>query len=277
MNKDVLFSKLRNWFAKARIPLLVLLTIADIGLVWKYQDDNRYLYNFSKQFIEETDLLSEKVIKSVEFIRANLRTKEEPRAFLLPVFGFLSPPPREVADRGGDCADRSRLLITLLNLHGIKASKVALYDGEGIPRHAVVSAKVENNQVMVADAVYGIYFPKPEGGYYSVNDLKLDEGILRHRVEEMVAWGSDGQRPRMENYPYEKYTYRRPRTINWDKSIPMKLIYNGLKLIIGDKVDHIERPSFVERPALMLLYACIGLQLMLLLTYIPPVNRFLVR
>ena len=76
----------------------------------------------------------------------------------------------EVLEHGGDCADRSRLLIVLLRHEGIYATKVALHDSQGSPQHAVVSASIEDeDHSMVIDALFGMYFPKPEGGIVTVS------------------------------------------------------------------------------------------------------------
>ena len=263
------------------MPLFVLLLIGNIGLVWKYRQDNQFLLEYSWEFLSADDSASRTTINALDHIRNNLGNDGEPRAFLSPIFDLLRPPPREITERGGDCADRSRLLISLLRLHRIRASKVALYDKDQIPRHAVVIVDIENDAQMVVDPFYGLYFPRPGGGYYSLADLTRDESILRSRVEQLVSLGVDDNIPKysefpyIEKYPYERYTYGQPRSINWDKSSAMRLLYGFLKTFLGNKVDELNRPFFTERPALMLLLGTVGIQLLILVSYIPGLNRFL--
>ncbi len=275
----------RSWvrsILSLRMPLFVLLLIGNIGLVLKYGQDNRYLVGYSKKFLSADDSASRTTINALDHIRNNLSNDGEPRAFLSPILDLLRPPPREITERGGDCADRSRLLISLLRLHGIRASKVALYDKDQIPRHAVVIVDIENDAQMVVDPFYGLYFPRPGGGgYYSLADLTRDESILRSRIEHLVSLGVDDKIPKysefpyIEKYPYERYTYGQPRSINWDKSSAMRLLYGFLKTFLGEEVDLINRPFFVERPALMLLFGTVGIQLLILVSYVPGLNRFL--
>ncbi|MGH1362046.1 MAG: hypothetical protein ACRBF0_00725 [Calditrichia bacterium] len=255
-----------------KITLLILLTVFNIWMVWKYKQDNAFLLNWSKGQVLEDDKPSEKAIKLLTYIRQNLRTKRCPDSFLLPIFRFLRPTPRQIAVSQGDCADKSRLLITLLRLHDVPASKVALHDAEGVSRHAVVEAEIENNGRMVMDAVYGLYFPADSGFYHS-RDLQKDESLLRDRVAHLVDLGEDVLRPPLERYPYHKYTYMNPRSINWEKSIVTRIAYSVLHVFIGDKTDTIERPFFVERPAIMLLIVGLFAQLGIVLTYLPALWR----
>jgi hypothetical protein len=179
-------------------------------------------------------------------------------------------------ETGGDCADVSRLLIIFLHLHGIHSSKVALYDSNLKPQHAVVEVDIENNNKMVVDAYYGLFFPKPLGGYYSLSDLKSREEILHARIAQLVALATDTQPPKLSRYPYNLYTYSHPRTINWDKSSARQFLYQTLKFLFGEEwVDSLERPYFVERPVLIMLYSIFLLQATLLLTYASRFRRWL--
>lgn len=251
-----------------KIAAFTILTLFNIWLIWKYQQDNAFLLKYTKGVVEPDDTRSEKAVKLLTHIRQNLRTKRCPDSFLLPIFRFLRPTPRQIAESQGDCADKSRLLITLLRLHDVPASKVALHDAEGISRHAVVEAEIENNGKMVMDAVYGLYFPA-DNGYHHSRDIQKDENILRNRVAQLVELGEDQLRPPLERYPYHKYTYINPRSINWEKSFITRTIYSVLRIVMGDRVDKIERPFFVERPALMLLIVSLFAQAGIALTWLP--------
>ena len=254
--------------ARSVLALFILLVGVDILLIWKYTSDNKILRSFASEKISVSDRPSDKTIDLLKAMRQDVRTKRNNLAIFLPVFNFLRPTPVQVLEFGGDCADKGRLLITLLHDNDIEASKVALYDKEGIPRHAVVEVQIENDNTMVVDALFGLYFPKPNGGYFTLEDLKGDESILKERVSEVRTKGEDGYIPTLASYPFERYTYRNPRTINWDKSSVMKTIYGTLKKVVGDRVDKIKRPFIVERPALMLLVGAVGTQFFLLAVYL---------
>jgi hypothetical protein len=243
---------------------LWLLIITEVFVVYKYFTDNAYLSSISKSVINDSDLEDIKIIKLLKYVREEIPCKKNCEYFLLPIFKFMRPTPRQVAERGGWCADKSRLLIILLHLNGIGASKIALYDDFGTSQHALVEAEMNNGEKMVVDPVYGLYFPKSEKGYYSLDDLRKDEKILVQRIEELVDSNSDHLIPSLAEYPLDKYVYRHPRTINWNKSIFMKSAYTVLRWALGDRVNYIRRPMFVERPVLMVSY--IGL-LLITLTY----------
>src|SRR6267378_1647486 len=186
--------------------------------------------------------------------------------FLLPVFRFLRPTPWQVIENGGDCGDRSRLVIELLRLRGIHASKWALYNAQGESKHAVVQADVESGD-MVVDPLFGIWFPKSQGGYYGIRELRQDPGILIRRLEELRAKGLRPGAARLEFYEINDYIYGNARTINWNKSFIMKSVYWALHGLLGVRADQIGRPAFVEEPPLMVIYGVAVLELVLILVW----------
>ena len=254
---------------KSRLYIFILFSIFDVLLLIKYENDTAVLLSFAQKYIQIDDTPDVKVIKLAEAVCSELKMKGNSGSFVSPIFRFLRPTALQVAESGGDCADKSRLLITLLHLNDIEASKVALYDDSGISRHAVVEAKLQTEE-MVVDAYYGLYFPKPGGGYYSVNDIKNNEQILHNRIDTLISQGVKLRRPPLEHYPYDRYTYRHPRSINWEKSYGMKILYIILSAIAGEEwTNTLERPYFVEQPALMLLYCLISVQLIIVISWIP--------
>lgn len=250
-----------------RIILLVVLSAAALALWAKYLLDNKRLFAFSQKYVAAWDTPAEKVVKLTEMIRHNVRTKRNPGYLGLPVFRFMRATPCQVTESGGDCSDKARLLIAMLRLHGVRASKVALYDDKGKPRHAIVEAHIGNGEKMAVDAIYGMYFPKPDGGFYSVSDISNDEQLLRQRVKALAA--KDTKRPYLATYPFHKYIYRQPRSINWDKSIFTRWMYRTLHGLIGERVNKLERPYLVERPALMLLCGILAMISMIALSGLP--------
>lgn len=268
-----------NYLLRLRLPVLTLLAILSVGLVLKYNKDNDYLLLYADQFIVESDSQTEKVVKLVSAIRENVRSKRNQGAIFLPIFRFLRPTAVQVARSGsGDCADKSRLLINLLHLHGIEASKVALYDDQGIPQHAVVEVHIGEDQKMAVDALYGLYFPRTASEtFYSVRDITNDESILRNRITELLMSNTDNYKPSLQRYPFHKYTYNQPRSINWDKSEVLKFVYKISRLIIGERVNSIERPYFVERPVLMILYSVLTIMILIAASYVPAVIQMLYR
>ncbi len=222
-----------------------------------FLEDRSYLVDLNDRLLESNLLPSEKVIRLQRFINKKTRVGND-NYFLHPELRFLRPTARQVAQSGGDCADRSRLLIRLLQLQGIRAKKWALYDKNLNPVHAVVEVEIENG-TMVVDPLYGLFFPRPsEGSYYGVMDLKNDPHILPRRVQSLRALKESP--PIIQKYPLEKYNYKNVRSINWNKLKITEWTYQILSILIGDRVNEISRPSIVESPALMVLWGIGGIQ-----------------
>jgi hypothetical protein len=247
-------------------PVLVLLlasAVVDGSLLAKHLADDALLDGLVE--LDAAAPPSEKVVALVAYMEKHVDRRPTTDASFLPGLSVLRPTARQVVEKGGDCADRSRLLIELLEREGVDASKVALYDRDGVPRHAVVEVDTEHGP-MAVDALYGMYFPKPSGGYYSVWDINRDESILAGRVRELADL-----QPAVREYPLEMYTYVSPRTINWDKSAMMRLAYRGLRATFGPSVDRWSRPGIVEDPVLLSLTgAAFGQSLLIAGTLMVP-------
>lgn len=187
--------------------------------------------------------------------------------FLTPVLRFLRPMASEVIEKGGDCADRSRLVIALLRLRGIHATKWALYNSNGESRHAVVEADVESGK-MVVDPLFGIWFPKPQGGYFGIRELRQDPSILPERLKELRAQKIEPGVGRLEFYPTSEYIYTNARSINWTKTAILRSMFSLLHGALGERADVLHRPAFAEEPPLMVIYGLAVLEVFLILAWI---------
>lgn len=247
---------------------LVCLVLVQSWSLIVYFEDQRFLASLMDSLASPTLSPTEQVMATMELFRGLPVINNDHQYFLLPIFGFLRPTPRQVVEWGGDCADRSRLLISLLHTRGITASKWALYSEDLRPEHAVVEVVTDSGK-MVADPLFGLVFPDVSGGYHNINDLKSDSSILTERIRQLQLTGVEPGVGLIDRYPLDRYIYRYARTINWDKNSVMRWLYYGLTWVLGDKVNEVPRPYIVEQPALMVFWAfaiieC-GLMLVLLL------------
>ena len=246
---------------KARITntlfvLAVLLCVSiQVVSIDDYLDDKRYLQDLVNRIADPSLPPSDQVKEIIAFFRDKPASTNE-SYYLLPMFRFLRPTARQVAEGGGDCADRSRLLVVLLRLRGIQASKWALYDEKKRPQHAVVQVRAERGDIVV-DPLFGLCFPRPDGWFFGIKDLKDDPEILRERIRFLTRRGERPGSLSLEHYPLNKYIYTNARTINWDKSFGMKMLYRVMYLVAGNKVDDIPRPAFAEEPAFMVIFGLI--------------------
>lgn len=244
------------------VGVLVLLIGLQLVALSYYTNEQRRL----EAYLNRVTVASQAPSEQAKAIVLSLKNKPEDgneSYFLLPVFRFLRPTAAQVIEKGGDCADRSRLVIALLRLRGISSTKWALYDAKGEAKHAVVEADVESGK-MVLDPLFGIWFPKPEGGYFGIKELRQDPNILLNRLKELRAEKAYPGTGRLEFYPRDEYIYTNARTINWTKSVILRASFAILHRMLGERADDIHRPGFAEEPPLMVIYGTAGLEAFLI-------------
>jgi hypothetical protein len=218
-----------------------------------YRRDQRFLVELMDRIVSAALPPSEQVKHVVNSLR-DKPFEHISKFFLASIFQFLRPTPRQVADSGGTCSDRCRLIVVLLGLRGIGASKWAIYSPDLVPCHAVVEVETEDGK-MIVDPSFGLWFPRPDGGYYGVEDLRRDPGILTQRIQELLAKGNPDGLGNLEFYPLDKYIFTYARTINWDKNWGSRLLYDLLHGVMGSRVNGTLRPAWAEQPALMIIYS----------------------
>jgi hypothetical protein len=243
--------RIRNFTAVVIACLFALQCISVID----YLREEDYLLGLMDRIAPRSLPPSEQAIKVVESlkdlpVKEFSATRQDSPYFLLPIFSFLRPMPRQVMEQGGDCADRSRLVIRMLRLHGIEASKWALYTKEMKSVHAVVELEAETGK-MVADPDFGLWFPRSNGGYYSIRELRQSPKILRDRIHSLVEQGKRPGASDLRKYPLDDYSYEYAKTINWEKWAVTWPLYKILRITMGASVDDLQRPAFVEAPQLM--------------------------
>ncbi len=231
---------------------------AQILVLGFYARDQRYLAQLMDAIASPSLPPSEQALRVSAFLRDKPSDTND-SYFLLPLFRLLRATPRQAAEQGGDCADRSRLLVELLALRGIHASKWALYAPDLLPKHAVAEVQAETGK-MVVDPLFGLTFPRPGGGYYGIEDLRRDPTILRQRVLQLRAQHARPDAEKLERYPLDQYVYDHARTINWEKSTVLRVAYPVLHALMGDRVDRLTRPEWAEQPALMVVLYLVGLE-----------------
>ena len=230
-----------------------------------YLNEEKFLSNLMDTIAPRSLPPSEHAIKVLEFLKP-LPEIENSSYFLLPIFSVLRPMPRQVIEQGGNCADRSRLVIRMLRLHGIDATKWALYTKEMKSVHAVVELEAETGK-MVADPLYGLWFPRPDGGYYDIKELRQSSSILQGRIQTLLREGMRPGSSNLKSYPIDEYTYQYTKSINWEKWVVTWPLYKALSVILGPSLDDLRRPAFVEAPQLMVIIFTAALQAGLITIY----------
>ena len=230
-----------------------------------YLNEERYLSSLIDSIAPRSLPPSVQAMKVVESLKT-LPVIENSSYFLFPIFSVLRPMPQQILEQGGDCGDRSRLVIRMLHLRGIQASKWAIYTKEMKSVHAVVELESETGK-MVADPLFGLWFPRSDRGYYGIRELRQSPNILSDRIQSLVVQGKRPGASDLRKYPLDDYSYEYAKTINWDKWVGMWALYKALSIIMGPSIDNLQRPAFVEAPQLMVVIMAAVLQGGLIITY----------
>ena len=173
--------------------------------------------------------------------------------------------PIQVLRGGGDCADKSRLLSSLLREVGIPATMVMCFDPQTQrPSHTFVEAQIGSDAHMVVDPAYNLYFPKPDSaGYYGLLELRRDPSILPRQLDALCA-----VLPRsapVHQYNRRQASYDRACSINWDKNAMTRFARLLLSSRLGDAIHRLPRPILLEEPKVFVAVSCLVLGLAVLL------------
>ena len=228
----------------------------------RYREDRRYLTALASRVIDSSAPPSEQTKQILTYFKGKPR-KTNMSYFMFPFLDFLRPTARQVAEQGGDCADRSRLALILLQVHGVSAEKWTLYSKEGRAKHSIIEVNTEQGK-MAADPLFGLFFPKASGGYYSVAELRSQPDLVGQRVLEMENEHQEPLAAQIERYPVNANTYAFAKTMNWSKSAVTRLLYRVLRSTLGKQADDLRRPVWPEEPALVVTFGIGFLQVLLL-------------
>jgi hypothetical protein len=247
---------LRKWLVDLlRIAVVGSCLLGIVSFV-KWKQDSAEIRRIVASSIDENASPDEIVFRSRMFLRESVGYRPHDSYFLLPIFRFMRPTALQVIRQGGDCADRARAFIVILNLFHIQARKLALYDAHGHSVHAVAKVWTRRGPYYV-DLLYNIAHEDEAGIPLSLSEL-ANEDILRSSVQRAVGAGNT----RAAEYPIKDYNFENVHTLNWEKSILTQAIFGLLVETIGEaKAKALPRPYLSEEPALMVIVLAAGASL----------------
>jgi hypothetical protein len=221
---------------------------------FSYYRDRLIIHAASSLAIRDVDLPAQKVLRLNEWAHGLGSTARNQDYFLFP--GLRATPP-QVLHGGGDCAYKSRLLWAALCAQGIPATMVMLFDPAGkAPTHTVVEARLGEDRFMVADPAFNLVFPRPDGGYFSLLDLRRKPAILDQRLEELVS--RVGAARELRGYRRDVCTYHHASSVNWNHGLLTKTAFAILHPMLGEDVYRFSRPVVLEEPELAVAALALG-------------------
>lgn len=170
----------------------------------------------------------------------------------------LGPTPIQVLEHGGDCSDKSRLLSAILETLGMRSSLAMLYPCEDCaPVHTVVVADLGSAETL-ADPVFNITFPRPDGGYFSVDELVQEPRLLNERL--WVLRAERGPRDKIIFYREANHRFDYLTTINWQANGLTRIVARGVRSL-GGEPRYVFRPMWLENPKRALTYVALAVAL----------------
>lgn len=195
---------------------------------------------------------ADRVLALLHWVHAHHGTTRNPAHFL---WSKLRATPVQVLGRGGDCADKSRLLAAMARELSMRATLAMCVDKPGgRPVHTVVDVMLADGSTMLVDPAFELSFPRGGGAtasggrgqYFSLADLRREPDLLIERLNRLRA-----ERPwpaLVHFYDERRIGYAGATTINWDKNLAVRAIGNVMEGVMGERLYALPRPWFLEEP-----------------------------
>jgi hypothetical protein len=223
----------------------VMVSCLTVYFYYSYSKDATLLRTLAGRMTEDVSGLDDKVRVLNSFVYNNKGFVRNSDYYLIKTLGAT---PLQVLEKGGDCADKSRLLAAMLEQIGINASLAMLYPcKECTPVHTVVLAKTESGTI-VADPVFDLMFPKESGGYHDVREMINNREIQKSRLRFLRS--ARGAQNKIAHYD-SAYHYDFITTVNWFRYGWLGQLSNVLEAV-GFEPRLISRPTLLENPKLFL-------------------------
>lgn len=237
-----------RWRAVGRLVWAAALTICVAGAGfcwWSAAIDEAALQTLARSVTRNEVEPDDKALALMRFVHQNGATSHN-----LGTFGpsHWRATALQVAASGGDCADKSRLLVALLTAVDLRATPVLCFDAaSGTPAHTIVEAELGPGSFMVLDPAFDLWFPKSGGGYHDLRDLRDDPAIVPKRVAELQLGIGDGGGADAY-YLRAGADYATASTFNWNRGPIARAAAFVLHAILGDELYRVYRPRWLEEP-----------------------------
>lgn len=229
------------------LAALTLLFAAIVGASWLA--DRHRLREAAIAATASATSDSDRLTRLLHWVYANQGFAKNHHYFL---WSKLEATPIQVMEHGGDCADKSKLFVTMLREIGIEGSLAMLYPCATCgPSHVVTLVKTGAVWTPM-DAVFDITFPDGRGGFLDVGELKNDPSAMPARLDALVA--ERGAADKIALYKRGTEGYAHTTTMNWDKAAPTRAVAAIIRAA-GGEPWRTPRPIFLDDPKQLFMLA----------------------
>jgi hypothetical protein len=216
-----------------------------IGVWFSWRQDEVVVRHHAAVITENLNTDSARIRAVNDWVYQNKGFAKNDQYFIVSALG---PTPIQVMEQGGDCSDKSRLVMAMLKSLGIDAGLVMI---SPCPHcgfiHTVVEAEYEHGR-MVVDPTWDVDYPTGDGRFFGVSELAgTDRG--RERIIELQR-----QRPitdTIAGMPVTEATFDYAVAMNWDRDIVTRSVAAVLRLS-GYSTEVLFRPRLLEDPKFLL-------------------------
>jgi hypothetical protein len=221
-----------------------------IGLFFDWQQDNAVLRRKALAITAHLDTDSAKIRAVNDWVYHNQGFAPNDQYF---VVSALGPTPVQVMERGGDCANKSRLVAAMLNSVGIDAGLVMLSPCPPNTKncwfvHTVVEARYEGGR-MVVDPTWDVAYPTEDGRFLGVADLA---GTNRGQERVAELRHQRAATDKFSHMPDVDANFDYAVAVNWDRDSVSRSVATMLHLM-GYRPETLFRPRMLEDPKLFLI------------------------
>ncbi|MBI4716877.1 MAG: transglutaminase domain-containing protein [Planctomycetes bacterium] len=246
---------IERWRA-VRTLLLFACVAAGGACAVSYRLDQRQLSALTQAIVAGASSPIDRVLALQRWVHDRPGTSRNLGCFLVPALG---PTPLQVMQGGGDCADKARLLCSVLHEAGISATPAMCYDeATGRPTHTIVEARIGPGRYMVVDPAFDLWFPRADGiTPYDLLDLRRSPDIVPQRIADLRR-ANPTLTDADEYYLRSPAAYHTASTFHWDKNRWTRWLRDGLQVWFGEEVYRIRRPLAWEQPKVALSALCLA-------------------
>lgn len=217
--------------------------IFSLVMLFSWLDDRERLAEIARTVAPAGLPAGQKADRLTAWVYANQGFAKNPRYL---IWHKLEATPIDVLKHGGDCEDKSKLLIAMLDTVGVQGTMAMQYPCRGCdPVHTVVLADI-GGRLAAYDPVYNISFPDGAGGYHDVRSLRARPALMNQRLDELIRLR--GEADKIARYGRKDHTYSYITTANWNNKNGLTRAVAGGIDMLGSEPALTPRPFFLDNP-----------------------------